>query len=161
MAAALEPAIRAAAAQAGKPIHYAQADFIADLPPAEARALLGRMDDAEIAAALAPRSRLARRAATASWWPELARAARGWPRPPSYMADSVEPDCPVLGLAVAGAGDTSPGAGDSWAVVDAWLAAGLTFAGCPREVADARPFDVARRAAAQRQDWRVRTTPRP
>lgn len=153
MAGAEHAEIRAAALAAGQAIPYKDGKFIVHLPPGEAHALLSRMSDADIATTMTHGSVLALVSARNADWPDLARAARGWPqrRPDETSYDVSE--CEILKLAIDGAGDTSRDAADSWAVVDGWLAINKA------ERCNDVTAGLARRSAAQRADWQVRTQP--
>ncbi len=153
MAGAQHADIRAAALAAGQAIPYKDGTFITRLPPDEAHALLARMSDADIATTMTHGSVLALVTARNADWPDLARAARGWPqRRPDETSYDVN-ECEVLKLAIDGAGDTSRDAADSWAVVDGWLAINKA------ERCSDVTAGLARRSAAQRADWQVRTQP--
>ena len=153
MAGAEHADIRAAALAAGQAIPYTDGGFIVRLPPDQARALLARMSDANIATVMPHGSVLAMVSARNADWPDLARAARGWPqRRPDETSYDVN-ECEILKLAIDGAGDTSRDAAESWAVVDGWLAVNKAER-CSEVTAG-----LARRSAAQRADWQVRTQP--
>lgn len=153
MAGAQHADIRAAALAAGQAIPYKDGTFITRLPPDEAHALLARMSDADIATTMTHGSVLALVTARNADWLDLARAARGWPqRRPDESSYDVN-ECAVLKLAIDGAGDTSRDAADSWAVVDGWLAINKA------ERCSDVTAGLARRTAAQRADWQVRTQP--
>ena len=154
--AALEPRIRAAAQDAGKAVHYTDGSFLTALSPADARALLARMDDADIARVMAPGTHLATFAGKVGWWPELLRAVRGWAPSRSDVDHRHHPDCEVLRHATDGPGDASPGRTDSWAVVDAWLDAGMRPGDCSAWTGSV-PDAVARRSPAQQKDWAARS----
>ncbi|MFL6626195.1 MAG: ankyrin repeat domain-containing protein, partial [Vitreoscilla sp.] len=156
LTAAAEPRIRSAADEAGKTIHYTDGAFLEGLPAPEARALLARMADADIARVMAPGASFAAFAAKAGWWPELLRGVRGWAPSTSHADYRWRPDCEVLRAAVEGPGDASPGRADSWAVVDAWLDAGMRPSGCNAGTGSV-PSALARRPPAQQADWAART----
>lgn len=152
--AGFEPALRVAAAQQGKTIHYEDADFLAKVPQEEAFATLAAMDEAQVATVLRPSAWLTGYAARTGWWPQLARAMRVWPRPVGQT--HVWPACDVLKAAIAGTHDNSPGAVDSWAVVDAWLEAGMKPVDCGTRSAQ-ETATLERRSRAQLADWQART----
>ena len=156
LTAAAEPRIRIAADQAGKTIHYTDGAFLQGLPAPEARALLARMGDADIARMMAPGAPFATFAAKAGWWTELLRAVRGWAPSMSHADYRWRPDCEVLRTASEGPGDASPGRADSWAVVDAWLDAGMRPSDCNAGTGRV-PSALARRSPAQQADWATRT----
>jgi len=148
--------VRAAAASAGRTIQYMDGDLLARLPHDELRPLLSGMSDTQLATVVRPGGNLAIRAATMGDWPELLRAARGWPHASAPPRTLDERHCALLARALDGFGDASVGARDSWAVVDALLDTGVFEGHCGLPESGPPVPAIVRRPAAQQADWKAR-----